>query len=257
MWLDPRNGPDWDLPACEQPVRSYVVASLPRTGSTLLCRAIWDTGLAGAPKEYLNPMQLRDWELRFGARRYALARGPLLAGVGRIRWPAQRLAGHLERVRERRSSGGWFGLKLHGHHRRRFFSEEGPESVLGPLRWIYLVRPERLDQAISWARAEQTGSWSASQREDLPPVYSRRRIQGCLDRIEAQERDWEAFFERQGVEPLRLDYQALVDDLEGSVHLVFEHLGLIERPSIPAAPTRRQADELSALWKRRFLTGQD
>ena len=121
MWLDPRNGPEWDLPPPQGPQRSYVVASSPRTGSTLLCRALWDSGLAGAPKEYLNPMQLRDWELRFGARRYRWVRGPLLGLVGRVRWPEPRLAGHLERVRQRRSSGGWFGLKLHGHHRRRFF----------------------------------------------------------------------------------------------------------------------------------------
>jgi LPS sulfotransferase NodH len=256
MWLDPRNGPEWDLPAPQGPQRSYVVASSPRTGSTLLCRALWDSGLAGAPKEYLNPMQLRDWELRFGARRYGLVRGPLLGLVGRVRWPEERLAAHLERVRVRRSSGGWFGLKLHGHHRRRCFGEEGPERALGPVRWIHIARLDRLDQAISWARAEQTGSWSAQQAADLPPVYSARRIRACLDRIEAQEADWEAFFERQRLRPLRLTYEDLVGDLAGTLGRVSAYLELPRPVASSRPPTVRQADELSAVWKRRFLTGQ-
>ena len=60
MLLDPRNGPAFDLPTPHSPRRTYVIASTPRTGSTLLARALWDTGLVGAPKEYLNPMQIRD-----------------------------------------------------------------------------------------------------------------------------------------------------------------------------------------------------
>ena len=47
--LDARNGEPFDLPPSPLRPRTYVVASLPRTGSTLLCNALWDTGRAGAP----------------------------------------------------------------------------------------------------------------------------------------------------------------------------------------------------------------
>ena len=120
MLLDPRNGPRWDLHTTEQNRRSYVVASTPRTGSTLLCRTLWGTGLVGAPKEYLNPMQLRDWEVRLGSPwsslRHRALGGMSLGLVTRGRWDHQRIAQHLDRVKQRRTaSSGWFGMKLHAH----------------------------------------------------------------------------------------------------------------------------------------------
>ena len=34
------------------PVQSYLIASTPRSGSTLLCEALTNTGVAGRPEEY-------------------------------------------------------------------------------------------------------------------------------------------------------------------------------------------------------------
>ena len=79
--LDPRNGPRWDLPPPESPPDNYVIAAIPRSGSTLLSRVLWDCGQAGAPSEYLNPMQLCDWERRFGAPRSEMPRTGRLSGI--------------------------------------------------------------------------------------------------------------------------------------------------------------------------------
>jgi hypothetical protein len=80
--IDPRNSASHDFPPPGGPVRAYVIAATQRSGSTLLCRTLWDSGIAGAPKEYLNPLQLRDWEVRFGTPRsqllYLVLRGRLL-----------------------------------------------------------------------------------------------------------------------------------------------------------------------------------
>jgi LPS sulfotransferase NodH len=167
LLLDPRNGPDWDLPAPDAPPRTYVVASLPRSGSTLLCNLLWDCGAAGAPKEYLNPMQLRDWELRLGAPaarlRNALLVGPAVGALaGRWGWGPARVQAHLARVRARRSQGGWFGLKLHLHHLRRWAGAAPLEELLGPVRVLRIQRGDRLGQALSWARALQVSPPPAS-----------------------------------------------------------------------------------------------
>ena len=106
--LDPRNGSPFDLSPPKEDPRVWVMASVPRSGSTLLCRLLWDTGGVGAPKEYLNPMQLRDWEVRFGASPlvrlgYGLLRGRAVALARGMGWSRERLRAHLRRVRERRS----------------------------------------------------------------------------------------------------------------------------------------------------------
>ena len=120
--IDPRNGAEWDLPPFEGEARTYIIASTPRTGSTLLCRSLWDTGVAAAPKEYLNPMQLRDWEVRLGATRrsrflHRFLVGPAVGFAGRYGWGEAELSAHLARVRARRTGeDGLFGLKIHYHH---------------------------------------------------------------------------------------------------------------------------------------------
>ena len=72
--LDPRNGPAFDTG--REGGRLFVIASTPRSGSTWLARTLWDAGL-GAPKEYFNPTQLRDWEVRCGTPLSRLAHGCL------------------------------------------------------------------------------------------------------------------------------------------------------------------------------------
>jgi LPS sulfotransferase NodH len=261
MLLDPRNGPDFDLPPCDLPRRAWVVASLPRTGSTLLCRALWDTGRVGAPKEYLNPMQVRDWEVRLGtrvgSRLHRVVRGPALALVGRWGWTDARLRDHLDRVRARRTGpDGHFGVKIHHHHLARWFLDAGrdPQAWLEHPTWVLLTRQDRVAQAVSWARAVQTGQWASTQQPWMRPVYDRRHIERRLRSIEQGERAWTTWFEQVGVEPLRLHYEEITVDLPGSARRVLVHLGVRDAAQVPieVPSLRRQADEVSEVWCRRF-----
>lgn len=254
MLLDARNHSCFDLPPLAGVPRAYVVASTPRTGSTLLCRMLWDTSAVGAPKEYLNPTQRRDWSIRRGQRRYRLLRGPLRGVIGRIPLSDDGLGAHLHHVRERRSSGGWFGLKIHAHHHHRLLGDRRSlEAYLGPIHWLRIHRSDRLGQAISWARAIQTGRWAAGERGWLPPIYSRPLIERCLRQIDAGERYWDRFFAARGAVPLRLEYCALAADPCGEVGRVLSWLG-VEAP-VAAPSMGRQADAISAAWRARYRAG--
>ncbi|MFT5685294.1 MAG: LPS sulfotransferase NodH [Myxococcota bacterium] len=248
MLLDPRNGPGWDLPAPHAPPKTYVIASTPRTGSTLLSRMLWDTGCVGAPKEYLNPMQLRDWEVRLGTTgsrlRHRLLSGRRLAVVGPA-WSAHRLAAHLARVRQRRSGGGWFGLKLHHHHLGRLTRPAD--------RWVFLTRTDQVAQAVSWARALQTGQWIGGEAP-RPARYSRWLIQRCLNRVKSGESGWEAFFLRIGVSPLRLKYEALTASPGSTLCAALAHLAVSDtNESAAVIPTLvSQTDATSSAWIARF-----
>lgn len=255
--LDPRNGAEHDLPPPSAPPRAYVVASTPRSGSTLLCRLLWATRRVGAPKEYLNPMQLRDWEVRLGARRrdrlWARAqRGPLVGlGIGQAGWGQPRVAAHIDRVRQRRSSGGWFGLKLHHHHRARWFPDGLLSPLLGPIRWVRIERQDRRRQAVSWARAQQTGQWASWQRPLFPPLYSRRRIDARWADLDAAEAAWDALLGDQPV--LRIRYEALCADPEAVVRRVLRWLDVpdTDRVRVPPPDVARQADTTTESWVQR------
>lgn len=260
--LDPRNGDAFDLPRPEGAGDTWVMASVPRSGSTLLCRVLWDTGGAGAPKEYLNPMQVRDWEARLGAtagRR--LAYGLLVgraAGLARGRgWSKDRLAAHLERVRTRRSdASGRFGLKIHYHHLEGWFLGRGwsIDELLAPRRWVRIVRNDRVAQAVSWARALQSGRWAAHQRATLPSVYRARQIDRLVAEIDRQEAGWDAFFAQRSVQPMRVSYEELVSDIPETVRRVLDYLGVSDAATARVAEPdlRPLSDETSARWIARY-----
>lgn len=263
-WLDDRNGPDFDLPPPSGEARTLVIASLPRTGSTLLGRLLAATGAVGDPKEYLNPMQVRDWQARIATSAWTRLRhralsGPLVPLAGRGRWSQARLAQHLDAIRLRRSApSGWFGLKIHWHHFERWFVSTGwpPEALLRPRAWVLLTREDRVAQAVSWHRALLSGRWAAEQRPTLPAVYDRRAIQRRLDVIAAHEAAWRVWFDHHQITPLELRYEALIADPQAAVRSVLTAIGADAPAPTGALPMTRQADATSAAWIDRFRAGR-
>lgn len=246
--LDPRNGPAFDLPF-QAAAQTYIIASTPRTGSTLLARSLWELGL-GAPKEYFNPMQIRDWEVRMGtpwsSAWHARLNGDAVALAGRGHWPRHRVMAHLERVRRRRTQGGWFGMKVHRHHFTRFFPEP-VEALLGPVTWIRIRREDRLAQAVSWAHALQSGRWVNTQT-GRTAHYARRRIESRMRAIEAAEAGWDQFFTGRPV--TTLTYEALV---EGRVEVV---LAALDSPGVAWPPAPLQRQQHAPDWAQRYLAGE-
>ena len=204
-------------------------------------------------------MQVRDWSVRLGGpavrARHLPLRGPLLGLVGWGPWSPERRRAHLTAVMRRRTAvSGWFGLKCHWHHFRGWFVEGGldVESDLRVRQWVWIRRRDTVAQAVSWARALQTGQWASWQASHRRPVYRPRQIESLLWRIRSHEQCWERTFDRAGADPLCLDFEDVVEDATGAVASV---LRVCERPvSAPIAPTdlRPQADAINREWIRRF-----
>lgn len=257
---DPRNGPSYDLPPSSGVRQSYVIASLPRSGSTLLARALWDTGLAGAPGEYFNPRHMADFFRRWGRLRPIAASRLALAGpqawrrIGTLRsLPLPEYVSALKR--HRTGANGVFGVKLHYLHLQRSFLEPGHDvdGLLERPRWIWLVRRDHLRQAISYVRALQTDAWRENGGAG-EARYDFDRIARRLEDLRAREHAWEAWLAERRIEPLRLAYEGFVASYDRTVRAVLQHIGVAEgaKVRIPAPPLRRQADHLSEDWVGRF-----
>ena len=98
--------------------RAYVVAILPRTGSTALCSLLEQTGVLGLPDEYLNPRgPLQHWARQLGATD---------------------LTSYLDVVRrERATSNGIFGVKASYNDFEPFVEPRLVSDLLGPTRFVY------------------------------------------------------------------------------------------------------------------------
>jgi LPS sulfotransferase NodH len=127
------------------------------------------------------------------------------------------------------------------------------ELALGPLRFVHLERLDVVAQAVSWARAEQTGCWQPGDRSDATAVLDLDQVDHLVATIHAHNEAWRAWFAAQAVEPLRLTYEFLVPSPVETVTRVLDLVG-IARPVdwAPVSPPGRQADSLNAEWVRRY-----
>lgn len=242
--------------------RSYFICATPRSGSTLLCDLLADTGLAGKPASYYRRQSIPRWIERLGLPEPS---GPQDADFERA---------YLDAVIRAGSGDGYiFGLRLmwetlpelltrlsllhldqHSDHRRL-------EAAFGKIAYIHLSRTDKVDQAISQAKAEQSGLWhlasDGSERERIgapqEPDYDADRIDALVRELRASDAAWNAWFAGQGIEPLRLTYEELSSDPQATLARVLDKLGLdVARADAVEVRTRKMADEDSVDWAARF-----
>ncbi|MEY2460445.1 MAG: trehalose 2-sulfotransferase, partial [Acidimicrobiaceae bacterium] len=171
----PRDCPRYKRQDVVLPAKAYLICANQRSGSTLLCRALSDTGVAGNPMEYF------------------LTGGPDDFPLGWTFWEQGALAKErgvrtreefLQLVYEVGSTdNGIFGAKLMWNNVRwvlvkfnemaRFSGMTRVEvfaAAFPDLHVIHLTRRDRVRQAVSWARAAQDGVWVVSDEEPAQPV---------------------------------------------------------------------------------------
>jgi trehalose 2-sulfotransferase len=254
-------------------VRSYLVCATPRSGSTLLCRALAQTGVAGRPEEFFEAR--RDTGRPPAPRDYfAGAEGidlDALLGRDHPEPPApdysslEGIADYGDHVARSLELGttenGVFGAKVMWGHLDDLGALAGYDPpglfdrLFGPPRYVWVSRRDRVRQAVSLWKALQTQAWAADDGDGAghEPVYSYQAIDHLRALIAAHDRAWVAFFDANGIEPLAVTYEQVAADLPGMVRSVLEHLDL--DPAVADGvrpPMERQADARSDEWVERY-----
>jgi len=135
------------------------------------------------------------------------------------------------------------------------------DEAFGRPHYIHLKRQDNVAQAISRLRAEQSGLWhrsaDGSERErsapPAPEVYDADLIAGLVHEAEADNRNWDAWFAKHKIEPLRLTYEELSAAPQAVLAKVLTELG--QDPAIATTvkvKTAKLADEISRDWAARF-----
>jgi LPS sulfotransferase NodH len=215
----------------------YMVCSVPRSGSSLLCELLLSTGVAGAPTEYLE---------------HSVVDGFTQA------WGLDSFASYLAALRDRKTSpNGVFGLKVHFSQWVDNRERAEVRALADGARFVAIYRRDKLRQAISYWRAVQTEQWaSVHPTPAREPEFDYEQIRAYLDRIHAEEQGWESLFAERGAQPLRLDYEDLVAAPEQTVHSVLDFLEIRQVPETPLPPPtiEQQADAVTEEWLARYRT---
>lgn len=246
------------------PFQSYVICTSPRSGSTLLCRLLTATGVAGRPASLFHEPSLDDWYKRFG-----LTRTPdhnereALAALFVAALDKGRGGTDLFGLRLQRHSFAFFSEKLAVLHPDPPDDAARLEAAFGPTLFIHLTRLDKICQAVSYVKAQQSGLWHrASDGRELErlapprePVYDAALLRSTHDTMVAADRDWETWFAGQGIAPLRLTYEALSADPQGTLGHVLEALGVDPATADTVTPdVAKLADATSREWAERLRT---
>jgi trehalose 2-sulfotransferase len=244
------------------PYTSYVICTAPRSGSTLLCKLLAATGVAGKPASYFYDQSVEDWlsEVGITADAGTTERALIEIAVAAI-------------LRIGKNGTGMFGLRQQAHglaflceKLRIVCPEEATDAgrfnkVFGATRFIHLARPDKVDQAISYLKAMQTGLWhlapdgselerTAPHRE---PSYDKEEIEACVAMMQGYDRQWDDWFAREAIDPLRISYESLSADPIGTLRDVLASLGVDPRAADGVVPgVRKLADRISQDWSTRF-----
>ncbi|MGH2983917.1 MAG: Stf0 family sulfotransferase [Solirubrobacterales bacterium] len=178
--------------------RSYLVCATPRSGSTLVCQALKETGVAGRPEEYFEALQ-RSGRPRRPAEYFTRAEDPsILDHLGERErrageepeprsplWSRTAYDRYLQWVMEQGTTpNGVFGAKLMWGYFGDFVSllrnipayrdlplTELLPSVFPELTFVRVVRANKVRQAVSLWKAVQTATW---RQED--PRWDQRGV---------------------------------------------------------------------------------
>ena len=230
-----------------KPAIFYIIASTQRSGTHLLCSILRSTGIAGSPDEFFLSKPEETWEKRWGA-------------------PSR--DGYLARVlQDNTGTNGVFGAVVMWNYFERMLQmlQEIPAyknldgaqvlaAVFGNPKYIWMRRRNRVEQAVSWAMACQTGVWAqkvgVSSQPDTTPKFDFKVIDEWCNRIAAHEANWTNYFRENQIEPLVLYYEDVVARHRATAKRVLEFLALPlpHRMEIPAPAVEKQANEISAQW---------
>lgn len=271
-----------------QPCSSYLICATPRSGSTLLCEALTNTGIAGHPKEYFEA--LKDTGLPRRPREYFETYehseiAELLGDYSRLDEefvePVIRgdlcYADYLARVIEEDTTpNGVFGAKVmwgyfdHFIHNLRQIPGYGemavPEllsTVFPDLQYILVTRCDKVRQAVSLWKAIQTWTWKTDDSEQpagksSSPAHKLVFHFGAIDHLVQQivthEASWQQYFKECSIQPFTVVYEELTAAYEATTFKVLQHLNIPIPENLVLAERRmkKQADALSEEWVQRY-----
>lgn len=254
-----------------QPHTSYLVCGTPRSGSSLLCETLTQTGIAGRPEEYFQPANVIIWKEPWGTST-----------------SAEYLARTIDHCT---TPNGVFGVKMMwgyfdyflravsqipGHNKHKMPVHTRLQAIFPNLHYIWIKRRDTLRQAISQAKALQTNQWVVrgdhasivgarglppllAPALDLPtaqrPAFSFLQIDFLAQEIELHNAAWQRYFTQNGIHPLVIVYEDFVAHYEQTVREALQHLALPGADRLPIAPvsTKKQADAQSEQWVQRYL----
>ena len=262
------------------PHTSYLICATPRVGSNLLCEMLIATGLAGMPQEFFIYGDFAKSEQECVEKRlfqdWALSNNDYIKKI----------------FREGVTSNGVLGVKIMQHHfeaaikKLRCFCpnvngdiKDIIEFIFPNLHYVYLVREDKVRQAVSLAMALQTDRWieidPSVLNGKIDPYIAKLRdwyksqeslsskhkisydfnfVESLYKEIIFQNRKWNFFFSVHNINPLHVKYEDLLLSGEETTIRILNYLNIKvpEKMFFRKGVIKKQSCDINDEWAERF-----
>lgn len=241
-----------DIQGSHQVKVRYSILSSPRSGSTLLARALYNTGLAGDPHEYLNPSAIAAYQASCNSKQVSIS-------------------DYLKDIEARRTSAnGYFGMKAHYFHLTRLGKSKDSalhivkNFLASQNKLIFISRRNKIAQSVSYYIAQQSGRWTSEHErylknnDDSHFIFDPLALTRCLQRIIDDDESWRNVLRLSEKPYLEIIFEDFVDTYEDHMKRVFDYLEI--QPTISAlnrpltATTSKYAADIEKAF-RLYLSG--
>lgn len=241
---------------------SYIICATPRCGSTLLCDLLHDTGVAGNPHSFFRREDFAGWAEEFNVpvsewRDHQAFDQPYLEAALKYGTGATQLFG----MRLMWESLDDLSFRLEALFPGLPGDSARFQSAFGLPVYLHLSREDKVAQAVSRCKAQQTGLWhvdaDGTERERLKPAqapgYDAKELSRLVTELEDHDAAWARWFTRQGVVPVSITYEMLSSKPQATLALILSALGQDKTIAEIVEPrTTKLADNESLEWATRF-----
>ncbi len=239
-----------------QPKKSYRIWFSQRNGSTLLCKGLEQTGIAGIPGEYFNVMESDTLCEKYGVQTYDELKNKL--------WELGMSANGVFGIKHSMYAERYDKIFEEIRKLRRMSAEVNEEELLSDIfpncKHIYLTRRNKIRQAVSWWKAIKDNVWhleSGEEKTDDAEFYERHYDFAALSHLfkEATLREcaMQAYFSQYNIQPLTLVYEDFSDNFEDTIRQIVDYLGIeYDELHIGNKFYKKTANSNSEKWVQRF-----
>jgi trehalose 2-sulfotransferase len=244
-------------------IASYIICTTPRSGSTLLCRLLASTGRTGNPDSFYHRAEfMRDWAAEWGL--------PDAGTISKNDFDRAYLAAA---VKAGKAGTTIFGLRVQQEY-LRLLSETLDriypglpsdthrfERAFGEILYLHLTRADKVAQAVSLVKAEQSGLWHLNadgtelERLAAPQgsAYDFKSIHREVIALARADDAWVEWFDSHQITPLHISYEGFADHPARTLIDICKTLA-IEPPELGTIKPglAKLSDEVSLEWIRRY-----
>lgn len=214
---------------------TYIICSTQRSGSSMLCQLLRQTGLLGKPGETIVLSKLNKAANECESDDIAAVASSILSELA--------------------TTNGITGAKLHYHQFSELVHDGRLSGYFAQTKWLLMNRRDIVAQAVSLSKAWQTRQFSSKHESTVSsPSYKYESIARAGQMLAEEKASWEWFFARCRISPLRLFHEDVIEDENREVGRVFRFFGLESQKSVSLdrISYQKQGDTQNVEWISRF-----